>query len=45
MDEILDLVEMYGRCVEHFDLMHETVKWYFMEKIQTTLAESKTRKY
>lgn len=40
MDTILDLVEMYGRCVEHFDVVHDTAKWYFMERIQITLAES-----
>jgi hypothetical protein len=34
---------MYGRCVEYFDSACDPVRWYFIEKISSTLAESKTR--
>ncbi|KAM3144543.1 hypothetical protein pb186bvf_003412 [Paramecium bursaria] len=39
--QIDKLVNMYSMCVEHYDQQQDPIKFYFIDKIQQTLAHDK----
>ncbi|CAK74590.1 unnamed protein product (macronuclear) [Paramecium tetraurelia] len=42
IDIVNQAVQMYRKCVEYFDSLQDPIKYYFLEKIQTALSETKT---
>lgn len=42
MQQILDLLDKYAKCVEFFDTLGNPARHYFMEKISNTIAEQKS---
>ncbi|CAD8161450.1 unnamed protein product [Paramecium octaurelia] len=42
LDAVQQALAMYRKCVEYFDNIQDPIKYYFLDKIQQALSETKT---
>ncbi|CAD8125954.1 unnamed protein product [Paramecium sonneborni] len=42
LDTVQQALAMYRKCVEYFDNIQDPIKYYFLDKIQNALSETKT---
>lgn len=43
-ESISKIIELYAKCVEHYDSLKDPIADYFLEKIQMTIASNETLK-